>query len=223
MRSDLPPYLRESRPSFWGKGVVADELFAGCLAGGEQLCQLPADFFVLINAPGVAGRLFFSCGRKTARDAGLAEGLSVGGPAPAPELGARSNRLGLRQFVADRVEFLMAVTEKLLEEFRGKAEVRPLAHAEFERRGQRFAGLGAKGLEHLDRVPFVDVHFVHRNAERANALVYLVPDHRPDPGRAPAIHGERELGPTDEGKNSVRLRGQEQGAHTSDSRFSIVD
>jgi hypothetical protein len=58
------------------------------------------------------------------------------------------------------VELPVAITEKLLEEFQGQAEVGPFAHAEFERRGQRF-----------------------------------------NPGCAPAMHGERELGPANEGQD----------------------
>jgi hypothetical protein len=35
--------------------------------------------------------------------------------------------------------------------------------------GQRFAGLGAECLEHLDRVPFADIDLVHGHAELADA------------------------------------------------------
>jgi hypothetical protein len=56
---------------FLGKGVVADELLAGYLAGGEQKGESPADFLVLSDAFGVPGRLVFVCGRRTARDTPL--------------------------------------------------------------------------------------------------------------------------------------------------------
>jgi hypothetical protein len=103
--------------------------------------------------------------------------------------------------VADGVEFLVAVAEDLLEEFRREAQVGPFAHAEFQRRGQWFAGLGAESLEHLGGVPSVDVDFVHGYAEAADAPVHLFPEHRPDAGRASPIHGQRERGPADEGQH----------------------